>query len=413
MSMNELFLLALLIIFFFPLLIWRVGRTDYYAPLAIVQTIAGIGLGPGLLGVAFPDFYKLVFCVPVLQSLNGIASWAVMIFVMIAGIELDLEKAWEHRTESAITASFALLVPLLFGSVAAVGLSMYPGWTGSSAMTWQFVLGVGMSCAVTSLPVLVLLMEKLEVLRDPVGQRVLRYASLDDIALWCVLAVILLDWNRIGRQMGFLLGYGSAEFVFRKMMVRLEDSDRWHVAFIWLAACSFTAEWGGLHFIVGAFLAGAVMDKHWFDQKKIDMLRHHILVTVMPVYFLTTGLKTHWTMGGVAVIAVAVGLLIVSVAGKLAGVHIAGRVLKWPKGEAQVIGWLLQTKGLIGIVFVSILMDKGIITGTTFSTLLLVAIASTMLTTPTVYPGLQRMRGLRGRSIHLFGEPPPAAVTEE
>jgi Kef-type K+ transport system membrane component KefB len=74
------------------------------------------------------------------------------------------------------------------------------GWMGPKAMTWQFVLGVGMSCAVTALPILILFMEKLDILRQPIGQRILRYASLDDIAIWGVLALILMDWQRVGRQ---------------------------------------------------------------------------------------------------------------------------------------------------------------------------------------------------------------------
>jgi Kef-type K+ transport system membrane component KefB len=108
MATTEIFLIAMLIIFSLPYLIWRVGQTDYYAPLVVVQIITGILLGPGILGRAYPEYYQFVFNPQVVQSLNGIAWWAVMIFVMIAGIELDLKKAWEHRRESSITAGLAL-----------------------------------------------------------------------------------------------------------------------------------------------------------------------------------------------------------------------------------------------------------------------------------------------------------------
>src|SRR3982751_695912 len=100
MGTTEIFLIAMLIIFSVPYLIWRLGRTDYFAPLVVVQTVAGILLGPGILGAAFPDYYHFVFSAPVVQSLNGIAWWAVMLFVWIAGIELDLQQAWQHRRES-------------------------------------------------------------------------------------------------------------------------------------------------------------------------------------------------------------------------------------------------------------------------------------------------------------------------
>ncbi|MCH8619975.1 cation:proton antiporter [Undibacterium sp. TS12] len=398
MSTTEIFLIAMLVIFTMPYLIWRVGKTDYYAPLVVVQIITGILLGPGVLGAIYPDYYKFVFNPQVIQSLNGIAWWAVMIFVMIAGIELDLKKAWEYRRESSITAGLALGMPLLFGCVAGMGLLSMDGWMGPKAMSWQFVLGVGMSCAVTALPILILLMEKLDILRQPIGQRILRYASLDDIAIWGVLAVILLDWTRMGRQVGFLLVFAVATVLFRKLMVWLEERDRWYVGLIWLAACAFAADWAGLHYMVGAFLAGAVMDAHWFNQEKMDLMRHHVLLAIMPVFFLSTGLRTNWAMGGVAVFVAAAVLLFASVAGKLIGIQVAGRILKWEKGEASIIGWLLQTKALIMIIFVNILLDKNIITSETFTALLLMAIASTMLTVPVVYPKLQKMKELIFRS---------------
>jgi Kef-type K+ transport system membrane component KefB len=398
MNTTEIFLIAMLIIFTVPYLIWRIGNTDYYAPLVVVQIIAGIVLGPGVLGAIFPDYYRFVFNPNVVQALNGIAWWAVMLFVMIAGIELDLHKAWLHRRESGITAGLALGIPLLFGSAAAVAMLAFDGWVGPKALSWQFVLGIGMSCAVTALPILILLMEKLDILRQPLGQRILRYASLDDIAIWGLLAIILLDWNRVGRQLGFLLGFALATLFFRRLMVRLEERDRWHLALVWLAACAFAADWAGLHFMVGAFLAGAVMDAHWFNQERMDLLRQHVLLVVMPVFFLSTGLRTDWSVGGVAVFAAAGVLLVASVAGKLVGLHLAGLVLRWNKGEASIIGWLLQTKALIMIIFANILLDKGIITSEALTALLLMAVASTMLTVPVVSPKLQGAKVLLQKS---------------
>ena len=386
------------LIFTVPYLIWRVGKTEYYAPLVVVQIITGILLGPGVLGAAFPDYYSFVFNAQVIQLLNGIAWWAVMIFVWIAGIELDLSQAWEHRRESGITAGLALGTPLLFGCVAAAGLLLYPGWIGPRAMTWQFVMGVGMACAVTALPILILLMEKLEILRQPIGQRILRYASLDDIAIWGVLAVILMDWDRMGRQLGFLLTFAVMSYLLRKLMVWLPARDRWYVGLIWLALCGLGADWSGLHFMVGAFLAGAVMDGHWFDQKQLDSLRHHVLLIIMPVFFLSTGLRTSWNVGGASVFIAAGALLVASVSGKLLGMHAAGKILRWEAGEASLIGWLLQTKALIMIIFVNVLLDKGIITNASFTALLLMAIGSTMLTVPVVSPKLQRMKALVFRS---------------
>lgn len=398
MSTTEVFLIAMTLIFTLPYLIWRVGRTEYYAPLVVVQIITGILLGPGILGAVYPDYYTFVFTPQVVQLLNGIAWWGVMVFVWIAGIELDLGKAWEHRRESVVTAGLALGTPLLFGCIAAAGMLMYSGWIGPKAMTWQFVMGVGMACAVTALPILILLMEKLEILRQPIGQRILRYASLDDIAIWGVLALILMDWERVGKQVGFLLAFGIASYLFRKLMVWLPERDRWYVGLIWLAICAVGADWSGLHFMVGSFLAGAVMDSDWFDQKQMDLLRHHVFLVLMPVFFLSTGLRTNWAVGGSTVFIAAAVLLFASVSGKLIGTHVAGKILKWQPGEASIIGWLLQTKALIMIVFVNVLLDKGLITSETFTALLLMAVASTMLTVPVASPKLERMKSIIFRS---------------
>jgi Kef-type K+ transport system membrane component KefB len=120
----------------------------------------------------------------------------------------------------------------------------------------------------------------------------------------------------------------------------------------------------------------------------MDQLSHHVLLAFMPVFVLSTGLRTNWAVGGEAVFIAAALLLVASVAGKLRGVGLAGRVLGWKAGEAGIIGWLLQTKALIMIIFANILLDRQIITSEAFTALLLMAVASTMLTIPMVAPRL-------------------------
>lgn len=400
-STTELYLIAMAIIFSIPYLIWRLGRTDYFAPLVVVQILTGILLGPAVMGAILPEYYEFVFTKEVVQCLNGLAWWAVMIFVWTAGIELDIGEAWKHRRESAVTASLALGTPLLFGCVAAAGLLGFDGWIGRDGTSWQFVIGVGMACAVTALPILILLMEKMQILRTPIGQRILRYASLDDVAIWGVLALVLADWERIGRQLAFIAVFAVAAVAFRRMMLRLAERDRWYVAMIWLAACAFGADWCGLHFMVGAFLAGLVMDHQWFDRQRMSSLRDNVLLVMMPVFFLSTGLRTNWSVGGSMVFVGAAVLLIAQLAGKLVGVHLAGRILKWPPGEASIIGWLLQTKALIMIIFANVLLDKQIITNATFTALLLMAVVSTMLTVPIVSSKLHRVQKLLSRDESL------------
>lgn len=403
MTGAEVYLLALLIIFTVPYLIWRLAKTDHYAPLVVVQIVLGIVLGPGLMGAWFPEYYRLVFQPSVTQSLNAVALWAVMIYVFLAGIELNLRSTWQDRRDSAIAAGFALVTPLCTGALAGIWLLHNGSWIGPAAAGWQFVLGVGMSCAVTALPILVLFLEKLQLLKQPFGQRILRYASLDDLLIWFVLALILADWGRLARQAVFVVAFAVAAIGMRRWMRRSTLTDRWHVALSWLAACGLGADWCGLHFMVGAFMAGAVLDHDWFGDAELATARRLVLLFLMPVFFLSTGLRTTWGMAGTSPLLAAGVLLVAAVGGKLLGVRIAGRILRWDPLESRIIGWLLQTKALIMIIFANVLLDRQVISAETFTALLLMAVASTMLTIPRVQPLLARMGELRTGG----GEGPP------
>lgn len=389
LSTSETFLLAMAIIYTIPWLVWRLVRAETVAPLVVVQVVGGILLGPGVLGAVFPGYYAAIFRPDVVTALNGLAWWAVMLFVWGAGIELDLRSAWADRRQAGTTAALALVVPLLFGSAAAFLLLRLPGWVGAQGAPWQTVLGIGMACAVTALPVLLIVMDELKILREPLGQRLLRYASLDDVAIWAVLAFILLDWERVGRQLAFLLLFALVAVAVRALMRRLAERDRWPVGIVWLILCGLAADWSGLHYMVGAFLAGAVLDSDMFDRARLDSFRSVVLLALMPVYFLSTGLKSAWSADGSMVIAGAALLFMAALVGKLVAVGIAGRILRWPRGEALVIGLLLQTKGLVGIVFANVLLDKQIIGGDAFTALLLMSALSTMLTIPAVRSRLE------------------------
>lgn len=390
MTLVELYLIALAVIFLVPWLVWRLLRIDSWVPLVVVQIVSGVLMGPGILGHYAPELYGFVFKPTVIGALNGVAWWAVSLFVFTAGIELNLRSAWQDRQNSSIIAGSALVSPLIFGSLFGLALLQFPGWQGDRSQDWQFVLGIGMASAVTALPILVVLMEKMNILRTDLGQRVLRCASLDDILIWAVLAVILMDWHRLGNQAVFLVVYVLAAWQLRTWMPKFTDSDRWAVAIIWLVLCSLLADWAGLHYMVGAFLAGVIIDSEWFDQTQLDSFRHTILLVMMPVFFLSTGLRTSWELGGLTVILVALTLFAVQFISKQVGVRIAGHYLGWDSTQTKVIGYLLQTKALIEIIFASVLLDKGIITSAMFTVLLLMALISTVVTTPLVRPLLKK-----------------------
>jgi len=393
MSNSELFLAAMLVIFVVPYAAWRllggIAGLQQAVPLAIVQIVGGVVLGPGVLGAAAPELHTALFTPAITQMLAAVAMWAVMLFVFLAGIELDLSEAWKKRRETGVTAGFALFVPLVAGAAAALALQKAgASWQGPQAQNWQTILGIGMACAVTALPILVLLLDELKILEQPLGQRVLRYASLDDVAIWAVLSIILMDWQRLGRQAVFIALFAVCAWALRQLIHRLEERDRWLVALVWLLATALAADWCGLHYMVGAFLAGVVMDRQWFERQRFLQFRNTVLIALMPVFFLSTGLRTSWDMGGAATLLAATVLLAAAIGGKLLGIHFAGKILGWSKGEAWTIGWLLQTKALIMIIFVNILLDRALITSEAFTALLLMAVASTVLTVPVVKPRL-------------------------
>lgn len=382
MTANAPLLLALLIIFTVPWLAWRLMGGDRVAPLVVVQIMAGNLLGPALVGSLIPTFYDSVFTPRTLDELFGLAAWAVMLFVFVAGIEVDIGHAWRERKDALTTSGLALAAPLALGSIAGLILLADDRWIGPDGASWQFVAGIGMACAVTALPILVLFLERLEILRTTLGQRILRYASLDDIAVWGVLALILVDTERLGKQALFVIVFALLAYGARKLFARLKGADLWALSLGWLLLVAFAADWAGLHFMVGAFLAGAVLDAHWFGVEKLDQFRDRVLLLLMPVFFLSTGLRTRWDIGGIDVFGAALLLLLAAVAGKLIGTKIAGTILGWPKGQARLVGWLLQTKALIMIIFANILLDEGVISATSFTALVLMAVFSTLLTMP-------------------------------
>jgi Kef-type K+ transport system membrane component KefB len=385
LNSSEAFFIALFIIFTIPYLVWRVFNTDKYAPLVVVQIISGILLGPSIIGSLLSKQYEAIFTPDVLTALGGVAKLAVVAFVWTAGVELSLKEAIENKRETAVTAGFALLVPLLFGSIAAFILSGDSQWIGKSAHKWQFILGVGMATAVTALPILVLILEKLNILNTEFGKRIIRYASLDDIVIWTVLAIILLDWERIVRQGIFIVTYAASAILLRRVFNKMKDHrDKWALAISWMVLIAFISDWSGLHYMVGGFLAGAVIDKEWFKEEELKSFRNNVLVLIMPVFFLITGLRTDWGNSSIAVLIVASLMVITSVSGKIVGVQIAGKINRWQKGEAYSVGLFLQTKGLIEIIFCTILLDRGVISQSMFTALVIMAVVSTMITVPAV-----------------------------
>lgn len=390
---TEIYLFVLLGIFLIPYLVWRFARTDSYAPLAVIQIVVGVIFGPGIFGYLFPNAYNTLFTVDTVKMLSGVATLAVVLFVFTAGLEVNLKEAWKEKTDSLTTSFFALITPLILGSALAFIISFDKKWLGPNAHEWQFILSVGMAMAVTALPILVLLLEKMNILKSEIGVRCLRYASFDDIAIWTVFALILLDWNRLARQGLFFLLFIICAFFIIKYSYKIPEKDRVHFSIFWLILCAYASDWAGLHYLVGGFLAGFVLNEDWIGKETLGNLRKYILLLIMPVFFLNTGLKTNWELTDLTVIYLSLALFLCQALGKILGVSISAKILGWPSRDARMVGWLLQTKALIEIIFCTVMLDKGIISTEMFTALLFMAIMSTVATTPVVSKMLKNNKG--------------------
>lgn len=386
LSYTESLIFVLLLIFSIPYILWMLTNKKDYLPLVVIQIIVGILLGPTIFGKLFPEEHQAIFNPNVIVTLNGIASWSIMLFVWIAGIELDINEAWKEKGETILVSSFALLIPFSLSSVFSSFLFHFiPGnWIGLQGNYWQVIFSIGISCSITALPILVLFLDNLQILRTNFGQRILRYASLDDIVVWGVLALILIDFEQIIKQLTFLFFFILSVFIVRKILYSANMENRWFISLIWLISCSFFSNWAGLHYMVGAFLSGFILDKQWFDSKTLDNFRDIILLIIMPIFFLSTGLRINWNIGNMNILYIGLLLLAISIFSKILAIKVVGKILRWPIEEIYIIGWLLQTKALIMIVFAKVLLDKEIITLDLFSALMVVAIFSTVLSMPMV-----------------------------
>lgn len=383
-SVTENYLLILLGIFVIPYAVWRIARTDKYAPLVVVQIVMGVVFGPGIFGHYFPDVYGDIFSSETVRMMSGVATWAVVLFVSTAGLEINLQSARRDWRETITTASFALFTPLIVGLPLVVFLSFNKRWIGESAEQWQFSLATGMAISVTALPILVLLLENMQLLKKDIGIRCLRYASFDDVAIWTVFAVIMLEWDKVARQSIFILMYVLLSVLIRKYTKVIPPNDRLPIFLGWVVLCALIADWSGLHYIVGGFLAGLVIDEEWIGEETLSNLRKYVLLLIMPVFFLSTGLRTDWELGNPIVIGLALLLFVVQAFGKITGIRLAALINGWERREATTIGWLLQTKALIEIIFCTIMLDKGVISAQMFTALLFMAVFSTIATTPIV-----------------------------
>jgi Kef-type K+ transport system membrane component KefB len=297
----------------------------------------------------------------------------------------------------------SIVVPFVLGVLLAMHL--YPRVAAGVPFT-GFVLFMGAAMSITAFPVLARILNERDLLRTRVGALTIVCAAVDDVTAWCFLAVILTliksELNHLPlwqMLVGIATYLGIMLFVLRPLAGRLaarhQDARLTDkviaVLLLCMLASSWATEWLGIHALFGAFFAGAIMPKdNSFAEDVRNKLRPLVVVFLVPLFFSLTGLRTSLGLINSGEMLFYCGLVfIVAIAGKFGGSTIAARFMGTPWREAAAIGILMNTRGLIQLVILNIGLDSGVLTPPLFSMMVIMAVGTTLMTTPLlawVYP---------------------------
>ncbi|SHN47316.1 cation:proton antiporter [Cryptosporangium aurantiacum] len=367
---------------------WLVGRLvrTVGQPRVLGEIIAGVVLGPSVLGLMLPSVADYLFPAPVVAALGILAQVGLVLFMFLVGLELDLAPLRGQGSRLAAVSGASIVVPLVLALVLAVAL--YPHY-GADADRLAFCLFFGAAMAITAFPVLARLLRESGLAGTRVGALSLMSAAVNDVAAWCLVAVVI----ALGRSDGpaeVLRSFGLAAVylavmlaVVRPLLARLPSVPIWLVLVVAVFSAWF-ADQAGVHVIFGGFLAGVVMPRRpeWRQtvHERLDVVVSHLL---LPVFFVVVGLSTHVDqLRTAADWAVVVLVIAVATVGKLGGSLVAARLVgeRWP--DAARLGVLMNTRGLTEIVVLAVGLQLGLITNTVFTIMVLMALCTTLMAAP-------------------------------
>jgi Kef-type K+ transport system membrane component KefB len=395
----SLFLLQALLVLVVPALVWHMARLRRLVPLAVVQILTGIVLGPSLLGRLLPGTLGPLIAPDALAPLSGIATLAVLLFAFVTGLHLEPGQLRGRGPGFLALGIGSTALPALLGALVGLPLAWaHPDLPGAHAGDGTFAAAVGIAAGVTALPVLGAILREMGLLERPLGRLALACAAVSDALLWLLLALLLAQVAGTQAEGGqgpvaLLAGPAYALFllvVARPLLARLAarhigDGDPGDLGLV--AACAAAlgsaaiTEALGLHHILGAFLAGAVTPKalRW---PLLLRLETPVAVMLMPFFFVLTGLRTVIEPASASFLMAFLLTTLAATAGKLGGTALLARAAGEPWPTALALGALMQTKGLIEVVVLTILLDAGVIGPPAFSALVLMALVSTAATMP-------------------------------
>ena len=381
-----------------PDLLWRHTLLRRIAPLVVVQILIGIALGPSLLGQAVPALASVLLQGKGLAALSGLAWLAVMMFAFLTGLHFDTAEIGGRTTGFAATALSSILVPAVLG--VAGGMVLFdaaPALAGTNADRWLFAAGVGVALAVTALPVLAAILRETGLLGERIGRDALGLAAVNDLVLWIMLAAVVsvtrADSTTATLMLHIVFAAGYLLLMFfvvrplaRRWLRRLiETQASGEGELVAVVALTLGSAWIteslGFHYILGAFIAGAILPPAC-AAPLIRQIEPYTVVVLLPFFFILTGLRIDLRPGGEGfALAFWIGTA-VAVVGKMLGTMVPARLAGANWRDSWRLGTLMQCKGLMDVVVLSVLLDAGILAPTAFSALVLMAVVTTAATKP-------------------------------
>jgi Kef-type K+ transport system membrane component KefB len=367
-------------------------------PLIVGEIIAGLLLGPSLLGWASPQAFAYLFPASVGPFLGSVAHVGTILYMFLLGLELDPSLFRRQTRATVAIAQAGIFVPLVLGLLVAPAL--YPRLSSAGAAPLHFSLFLGVAMAVTAFPVLARILTDRHLHRTPIGVLTLRSAALGDLTIWCLLAGLLslIEAQVAGGVATLMMMAGFAGvllLVVRPAMVRLSVvyGNRGRLTqgvmatiFLTVLICALAAQMIGLHALLGAFALGAVMPHDSGMARELtDRLEDLVVVLLLPAFFVLTGLRTdivaliaggQWLLCG-AIIALALGA-------KFGASALAARLRGTGWRDAAVVGTLMNTRGLIELIVLDIGYELQIIPSPLFTILVLMTLVATAASTPII-----------------------------
>ncbi|MGQ0722210.1 MAG: cation:proton antiporter domain-containing protein [Candidatus Eiseniibacteriota bacterium] len=365
-------------------------------PPVIGEVLAGILLGPSLLGRVAPEVHAYVFPPAVAPSLAVISQVGIILYMFLVGLELDTSHLRQRTRETIAVSNAGILVPFLLG--AALAFWLYPRFAAPGASLTIFALFMGVSMSVTAFPVLARILTDQRLHRTPLGAMALACAAVGDVSAWCLLALLVgFVHARPGGALltaGLTVAYITAMLVLvrplARRLVRTHEArgtltqGTMAVVCVALLVSSLATELIGIHALFGAFLLGALVPHASGLARALhEKLHDMVVVLLLPPFFAFTGLRTEiGLLSGVRDWLICAIIILVASAGKFGGCALAARLTGVRWREAVALGVLMNTRGLMELIVLNVGLDLGLLSPALFAMLVVMALVTTLATTP-------------------------------